>query len=214
MGEKIKFGANYPFKMYYTCFYGWVNQDKENFLRTEYICSLIFQRISLVFASVVPLTTGHNRYSPKHSISAWDYHCLNSDLTLIMILPALALQESFCQHQMACAIMRRKYWPLLTYILQALTSAFTLSPRRIAFLQTHLMSPFPLCSVAMAPIKCSKVFMCRTNSAKEAIVLAHSTQSYRRCTLTSLIASVTHCYLRPELRLRGILVKPPRLKDV
>lgn len=43
---------------------------------------------------------------------------------------------------------------------------------------------FPLCSVAMAAINCAEVFMCRTNSAKELIVLAHSTQSYRLCTLT------------------------------
>lgn len=66
---------------------------------------------------------------------------------------------------------------------------------------------FPLCSVAMAAINCSEVFMCRKNSAKELIVLAHSTQSYRLCTLTPLIASVTHCYLRAELRLCGILAK-------
>lgn len=55
--------------------------------------------------------------------------------------------------------------------------------------------------------------MCTTNSAKELIVLAHGTQSYRLCTLTPLIASVTHWYLRAELRLRGILAKPPQLKD-
>lgn len=73
---------------------------------------------------------------------------------------------------------------------------------------------FPLCSVAMAAINCSEVFMCRTNSAKELIVLAHSKQSYRLCTLTPLIASVTHCYLRAELRLRGILAKPLPLKDI
>lgn len=82
------------------------------------------------------------------------------------------------------------------------------------FLANSPNVPFPLCSVAMAAIKCSEVFMCRTNSAKELIVLAHSTQSYRLCTLTLLIASVTHCYLRAELRLHGILVKPPQLKDV
>lgn len=102
-----------------------------------------------------------------------------------MILPALALQEGFCQHQMACAIMRRKYWPLLTDILQALTSriqAVTAKDRPLT------SSPnVPSCLYVLLPwrqLKCSKVFMCRTNSAKEAIVLAHSTQSYRPCTLT------------------------------
>lgn len=75
------------------------------------------------------------------------------------------------------------------------------------FLANSPNVPFLLCSVAMAAIKCAEVFMCRTNSAKELIVLAHSTQSYRLCTLTLLIASVTHCYLRAELRLHGILVK-------
>lgn len=82
------------------------------------------------------------------------------------------------------------------------------------FLANSPNVPFLLCSVAMAAIKGAEVFMCRTNSAKELIVLAHSTQSYRLCTLTLLIASVTHRYLRAELRLRGILVKPPQLKDV
>lgn len=75
------------------------------------------------------------------------------------------------------------------------------------FLANH--SPnvtFPLCSVAMAAINCSKVFMCRS-SAKGLIVLTRSTQRYQLCTLTPLRASVAHCYLRAELRLCGILAK-------
>lgn len=117
-----------------------------------------------------------------------------------MILPALALQEGFCQHQMACAIMRRKYWPLLTDILQALTSrihAVTAKDRPLA------NSPnVPSCLSVPLPwrqLKCSKVFMCRTNSAKEAIVLAHSTQSYRPCTLTP-----AHSFSNPLLFESGV----------
>lgn len=73
---------------------------------------------------------------------------------------------------------------------------------------------FPLCSVAMAAINCSGVFMCRASYAKELLVLVRCTQSYQPCTLTPLIASVTHCYLRAELRLHGISAKPEQLNDI
>lgn len=73
---------------------------------------------------------------------------------------------------------------------------------------------FPLCSVAMAAINYSGVFMCRTSSGKELLVLACCKQSYQLCTLTPLIASVTHCYLRADLRLCGIPAKPVQLKDI
>lgn len=112
-----------------------------------------------------------------------------------MILPALALQEGFCQHQMACAIMRRKYWPLHADILQALTSR--IHPVMAKDRPLPNSPNVPSCLSVPLPwhqLKCSKVFMCRTNSAKEAIVLAHSTQSYRPCTLT-----LAHSFSNPLL---------------
>ena len=107
-----------------------------------------------------------------------------------MILPALvtfpnpAAQECFCQLWMACATIRRKCWPALTYTPQALTHVHTVTTKDRFLANNSPNVTFPLCSVAMAAINCSEVFMCRTNSAKELIVLAHSTQSYRLCTLT------------------------------
>lgn len=52
----------------------------------------------------------------------------------------------------------------------------------------HLVS-LSLCSVAMAGMNYVEVFVCRTNSAKGLIVLAHTTQSHWLCTLTQVIAS-------------------------
>ena len=115
------------------------------------------------------------------------------NVTQIMILPALvtfpnpAAQECFCQHWMACVVIRRKCWPTLTHTCthtHTHTHFHTVTAKDRFLANNSPNVTFPLCSVAMAAINCSEVFMCRTNSAKELIVLAHSTQSYRLCTLT------------------------------